>query len=126
METETGIGDDIILLGGWPHISRTFPCYVFDMLTLELICFLFTQAESAHVSSPLNSETLQHEHIVHQLVSVPTIPGQLYPTVSPPATINVHSPQRTKVRRRWTTEMHDRFIDAVNQLGGCESKISAV
>jgi hypothetical protein len=22
--------------------------------------------------------------------------------------------------------MHDRFIDAVNQLGGCESKISAL
>ena len=102
-----------------------FHVMFFDMLTLELICFLFTQAESAHVSSPLNSETSQHEHIVHQLVSVPTIPGQLYP-VSPPATINVHSPQRTKVRRRWTTEMHDRFIDAVNQLGGCESKISAV
>ncbi|XP_039821665.1 myb family transcription factor PHL5-like isoform X2 [Panicum virgatum] len=78
-------------------------------------------AESTHVSSPLNSETWQLEHIVHQLVSVPTIPGQLYPTVSPPATINVHSPQRTKVRRRWTTEMHDRFIDAVNQLGGCEN-----
>ncbi|RLM75317.1 protein PHR1-LIKE 1-like isoform X2 [Panicum miliaceum] len=76
-------------------------------------------AESAHVSSSLNSET--HEHRVRQLVSVPTIPGQLCPTVSSPATINVHSPQRTKVRRRWTTEMHDRFIDAINQLGGCEN-----
>ncbi|CAL5026495.1 unnamed protein product [Urochloa decumbens] len=77
-------------------------------------------AEAAPVSSSLNSERRQHERIVNQLVSVPTIPGQ-YPAVSPPATVIVHSPQRTKVRRRWTTEMHDRFIDAVNQLGGCEN-----
>ncbi|CAL5068842.1 unnamed protein product [Urochloa decumbens] len=78
-------------------------------------------AEAALVSSSLNSERQQHERIVNQLVSVPTIPGQLYPAVSPPTTVIVHSPQRTKVRRRWTTEMHDRFIDAVNQLGGCEN-----
>ncbi|CAL5031078.1 unnamed protein product [Urochloa decumbens] len=77
--------------------------------------------EGAPVSSSINSERRQHEPIVNQLVSVPTIPGQLYPAVSPPATVIVHSPQRTKVRRRWTTEMHDRFIDAVNQLGGCEN-----
>ncbi|RLM65423.1 protein PHR1-LIKE 1-like isoform X2 [Panicum miliaceum] len=92
-----------------------------DFITADMTSNYPQMAESAHVSSPLNSETWQHEHIVHQLVSVPTIPGHLYPTVSPPATINVHSPQRTKMRRRWTTEMHDRFIDAVNQLGGCEN-----
>ncbi|PUZ47963.1 hypothetical protein GQ55_7G207900 [Panicum hallii var. hallii] len=92
-----------------------------DFITADMTSNYPQMAESAHVSSPLNSETWQHEHIVHQLVSVPTIPGHLYPTVSPPATTNVHSPQRTKIRRRWTTEMHDRFIDAVNQLGGCEN-----
>jgi hypothetical protein len=113
------------LLGSWPHIFlKQFHVMFLDVLKLELTCFLTTQAESAPV--PSNFETWHHDHIIHQLVSVPTIPGQLYPTVSPPATINVHSPLRTKVRRRWTTEMHDRFIDAVNQLGGCESKISAL
>ncbi|CAN6268504.1 unnamed protein product [Urochloa humidicola] len=92
-----------------------------DITTAEMTSDHPQMTETAPVYSSPNSETWQHEHIVHQLASVPTIPGQLYPTVSPPATVSVHSPQRTKMRRRWTTEMHDRFIDAVSQLGGCEN-----
>ncbi|CAN6228797.1 unnamed protein product [Urochloa humidicola] len=92
-----------------------------DITTAAMTSDYPQMTEAAPVYSSPNSETWQHQHIVHQLASVPTIPGQLYHTVFPPATVNVHSPQRTKVRRRWTTEMHDRFIDAVNQLGGCEN-----
>ncbi|OEL27585.1 hypothetical protein BAE44_0011395 [Dichanthelium oligosanthes] len=92
-----------------------------DIITADITSDYPQMDGSAPVSSSLNSETWPHEHIVHQLISVPTIPEQLHPTVSPPATINFHSPQRTRVRRRWTREMHDRFRDAVNQLGGGEN-----
>lgn len=62
--------------------------------------------------------------MIHQ--SVPSNSRQLRPTISPPSTTNVHSPKRTKARMRWDVEMHDRFVDAVNQLGGSDSKCSAL
>ncbi|KAL6651031.1 hypothetical protein ACP70R_009956 [Stipagrostis hirtigluma subsp. patula] len=76
-------------------------------------------AGSVPASSSPNCETWQH--MVHQSISVPSNSQLLYTSIYPPATTNVHSPKRTKTRMRWTVEMHDRFIDAINQLGGSEN-----
>lgn len=44
--------------------------------------------------------------------------GDVCPVASPPNSCNASA---AKQRMRWTPELHECFVDAVNQLGGSES-----
>lgn len=53
-------------------------------------------------------------------------PGLLRATIEPLIVSTMRRPTRSeglaKERLRWTQELHDRFEEAVNQLGGPDSK----
>lgn len=43
-------------------------------------------------------------------------------TMGPISGVNNHNNLALRQRLRWTNELHDRFVDAVTQLGGPDSK----
>ncbi|KAK3151524.1 hypothetical protein QOZ80_3AG0246950 [Eleusine coracana subsp. coracana] len=52
-----------------------------------------------------------------QTKSASFLSGEICPVASPP---NSNNASATKQRMRWTPELHECFVDAVNQLGGSE------
>ncbi|KAF8388275.1 hypothetical protein HHK36_026941 [Tetracentron sinense] len=66
------------------------------------------------VSKP-SSDFLVHQPQIHHQLPVPS--GESYAVASPLSPAN--GPP-TRPRMRWTTELHEAFVQAVNQLGGSE------
>uniref|UniRef100_A0A0D9VTL5 HTH myb-type domain-containing protein n=1 Tax=Leersia perrieri TaxID=77586 RepID=A0A0D9VTL5_9ORYZ len=72
-----------------------------------------TDSQSKSMSQPCNSAASQPAF--NQ--STPSHSGEICPVTSPPNNNNASS---SKQRMRWTPELHECFVQAVNKLGGSE------
>lgn len=86
-------------------------------LAFMLFCALFFLLQMAYQVSKPSSNVLSQQPQVHQQLPAPS--GEIHPVLTPTSsTNNVPS----KPRMRWTPELHEAFVEAVNQLGGSESE----
>lgn len=64
-----------------------------------------------------SSSVPSHLPQVHQQLLAPS--GEIQPVLTPTSSAN-SAP--SKPRMRWTPELHEAFVEAINQLGGSESE----
>ncbi|KAG8641819.1 protein PHOSPHATE STARVATION RESPONSE 1 isoform X1 [Manihot esculenta] len=96
------ITDDDALTSNWSEL-------LIDTSVVEV-----EQKMAYQVSKP-SSNVLSQQPQVHQQLPAPS--GEIHPVLTPTSsTNNVPS----KPRMRWTPELHEAFVEAVNQLGGSE------